>query len=166
MSDPVIEQIAKAVVARLETIAAGVTNAAGLTYQVTPTRVYRPTRLDETADANGTLLVKQADYGQDIENNAQGNPPSIAQIVAFGVRIFVTPDEDDTAPIDSLINTWRSDIESALMLDPQWGGLAYNTMLLPPERFFDGNGAESGIDVMIEIYYAVSENDPYTNRSA
>jgi hypothetical protein len=110
--------------------------------------------------------VKQADYGQDIENNAQGNPPSIAQIVAFGVRIFVTPDEDDATPIDALINTWRSDIESALMLDPQWAGLAYNTMLLPPERFFDGNGAESGIDVMIEIYYAVSENDPYTNRSA
>jgi hypothetical protein len=166
MSDPVIEQIAKAVVARLETITAGFTNSAGLTYQVTPTRVYRPKRLDNTADTDGTIIVKQVGYDQDVENNAQGNPPAIAQIVAFGVRIFVTPDQDDTTPIDALINVWRSDIESALMLDPQWAGLAYNTLLAPPERYIDQNSDDGGIDIVIEVFYAVSENDPYTNRSA
>jgi hypothetical protein len=166
VADPVIEIIAKKVEAALKAIVLGQTNSAGVSYQVQPVNVFRPTRQDKRACPHGTILLKQVDYDVDIENNAQGDPPAVANIVTFAVRIHIAPRDDDATPIDTLINVWRSDIESCLMLDPQWDGTAYNSILLPAERYIDQNNAESGVDVLINVYYAVSENDPYTQRSA
>ena len=159
MPTPVVEQIAVKVKTRLEAITTG--NG----YELSVSGVVRPKRIDETSPANNQIYLTQetattvAVY--------QGNPAKHEWRQPFRIALGLRPSETDSTAMDTHRNTFFADVQKALAQPTsgewsQWDGLAMNSNLGSAEWFLDDEGAEGGLHLILDVFYRVPENDPYT----
>lgn len=170
MPEPINEQIAAAIEARLLTV----TTASG--YQVTIAAVLRPTQLgvDDDTPRNLLAVLEQIDprLDEDKRHEVALTPdarPFIHWVQPWAISLYVQTSERDAAatPSDTLINRFRAAVEKALMVDPGWGAtpttpLAYATNLAAGQYFEDTAGGFVGFTVIVEVSYRTFETDPYT----
>lgn len=156
---PIVEQIAAAIANQLATI------TAGDDYLTTVAQVVRPSIIGAEGfrPRDLALVLTQDDPIRDTENDSIGNPNAIAWMQPFHVDCYRSAVAGD-GPIDTKVNAIHRDVVAALMADVTWGGLAINTFLMEPERFFTDDHAFDGVRVIIHVQYRVAENDPSVNR--
>jgi hypothetical protein len=85
----------------------------------------------------------------------------------YWVQCFVVESEDSSTPIDQRINSVRSDVEKALMVDPFRGldsdgnPLAMDTLIKDPIPIVDDQGRWDGVTVVFDVFYRTLYSDPY-----
>jgi hypothetical protein len=151
--EPVVEQIAQAIAAKLATI----TTANG--YLLTVSQVVRPNRTG--------MLWTPKDLGVAVlQGGAEptaltGSPLAIEWSQEFSLDLVARVSEASQTPLDQVLNRFESEVVKAVMADPQWGGLAINTELVridyPPAE-----GGVEGVTIVVAVHYRVREADPYT----
>jgi len=151
MSTPIIEQIADKLVDYVNAI----TVANGYNQDLT---AIRPKRLHLESDINrDRLVIIQQEEIADVETEST---QTIIWQQPFAVQAIVVDSDDATDPIDTRLNTVRSDIEKKLMSDEcrTLGGLG-QIYLAGATKFID-DAANSGISVDVIVMYEVLTNDP------
>ena len=155
MAAPIIEQIAVKIKAKLEEI----TIANG--YQQDVAEVVRPTRTGGFKERHLLIVMTQEDptEGEPAQRMKQWNQ-------RFVLDCYVVPSETDTDAVETTINTFRSDVEKALMTlladDTFRGPLAENVTIRPPIGFVSIKGAFEGVTVAADVTYDHLETDPYS----
>lgn len=160
MADPIIEQLAAAVVDEVN----NVTEANG--YNVTLSGVVRDTRKGHSP--RHLLAVIRQDYDEEA-GFEQGNPVIVTIPVVWLVNVYVTPSDHDTTAIDRLLNFVWADVTKAITANWNNGTspidtLAYGWSVMAPQAFEAGDGSYQGITCRYRSLVRVNENDPYTQR--
>ena len=168
MPEPIVEQIAVAIEARLLTI----TTANG--YQVSVAGVLRPAQLGINAVSARHLMVAMAQLDARLDelkthplDATPDGRPLIDWIQPWSIACFIQTSENATDAADTLLNRLRSSVEKALLVDPGWGPapttpLAYETRLVGADLFKITLGGFVGASVILEVGYTTLESDPYT----
>ena len=152
MATPRIESIAL----DIETAIGEITTANGYNQDLTALRPRRNDFNDVTPE-NNLVLITQSDASA-FDDHAIG----VARYQqSFVLIAFVIDSDSATDSIDTRINKVRSDIEKKLMVDPQRGTYANDTMPIGASVFDDGEGF-SGVAVQILVDYQTELTDPYT----
>jgi hypothetical protein len=163
MPTAVPELIAIELKSRLEAI----TVANG--YEITAQAVYRVNR-----DATGwtprdkTLVISQQGAERDEEADHEGNPPAIGFVLPFLITGFVRQSDRATAPDQSRVNQMEASIRKAITSEANWhtfDGNAYNAQLGGASNISEDEGRFAGVAVELQVFYRVSETDPYTVRA-
>ena len=162
MAEPIIEQIVQEIVDRVNEV----TTANGFQYDLDAAR---PTRheivsieLGEyVAPKDGVVLVVQDNPELAEGGELSGSPARLDWILPVNLVAFCIESDRATTPIDRRLNRIRSDLEKKMREDPTRGGLAYDTRIQAP-RQFPQSAQQTGIVVIIDVYYRTSEDDPYT----
>jgi hypothetical protein len=150
----ILEQIAAAMKTRLETI------TEGAAYTFTPSSVVRPTRLGGYSPIDKLIILEQPSP-EEGPNDLQGNYVRQSWTQDFEVSVFCINSDASTAAIDTTINERRADIETALMSDATFGGLALNTSRIQSfNRWITDDGSFEGGTVVFRCEYRVKETDP------
>ncbi len=163
MSVPIVEQIARKILARLEQV----TIDNGYTWDAACTR---PTRLDmDAAPKDKQILLLQEQRFLVEDGSTDGASEAVEWRQQFAIVVFAMASDTDDDPIDTLVNVRQADIEKALHTPTDdetvvdWAridGLALNSNLGEPEWI---EGADfSGSIIRFIAHYRVKENDPYT----
>lgn len=152
MSTPIIESIAEDIKAAVNDI----TVENGFNQTLIAIRPRRNDFSDVSPD-DLVVLIKQAD--PEVNENAAIDTGDWLQ--PFAIMAIVLDSDDASASIDTRRNQVRSDIEKKLTEDVTRGGYAYDTVILPPAEFDDGEGF-TGICVRIAVKYRTKFDDPYT----
>ena len=168
MPEPIVEQIAEAIEARLLTI----TTANG--YQVSVAGVLRPTQLGIDAVTARHLMVAMAQLDARLDD-LKAHPldatpdgrPLVHWIQPWSIACFIQTSENATDAADTLLNRLRCSVEKALMVDIGWGPtpttpLAYETNIVGVDLFRITAGGFVGASVIVEVSYFTIETDPYT----
>lgn len=161
MADPIIEQVALAVVDEVS----NVTTANG--YAITLSNVVRETR--QGANPEHLLAIVSQDYEGEV-NRIEGQGGIILEIpVVFTVSVIVTPDDDDPTAIDKLLNQAWADVTKAMTTNWHTSGsdisdLAREWQVLSPVRFSPAEGAFDGVMCRYSAIVRIAELDPYTQR--
>ena len=168
MPEPLVEQIAVAIEARLLTVT--IAN----NYQVEVAGVLRPTQLGIDAIAPRNLLAVMAQLDARLDESkahaldaTPDGRPLIHWIQPWAIALFVQTSETSSTPADTLLNRFRASVEKALLVDPGWGAspttpLAYETRLIGSDLFQLTAGGFVGASVIVEVSYRTLETDPYT----
>ena len=166
MPEPIVEQIAVAIEARLLTI----TTANG--YQVSVAGVLRPTQLGIDAVAPRHLMVAMAQLDARLDElkpagRGPDGSPLANWIQPWSIACFIQTSENSTDAADTLLNRLRSSVEKALMVDIGWGPtpttpLATETNIVGVDLFRITAGGFVGASVIVEVSYRTLETDPYT----
>jgi hypothetical protein len=155
MTEPILEQIALALVAVLEDI------QGGSEYETTVSAVNRPTRLEDYTPTHLAIALTQSDPEEDEDQEGAGSLKMWIQ--PFQIHCFIQVSDKDETPIDTLANRFRADVEKAVRQDPTLGGLATDLRVRPPESWiFKSNRSFEGVTVNVEVHYRTLEDDPYT----
>ena len=133
-------------------------------YEVDVASVTRPTRIGGWTPGHLAVILEQGPAEIDEENSPPGNPRRVTWRQTFAATLIVQPPDGSGVAVESIMNTFRADVEKAIMKDPSWGGLALSTMTdlaepIPPE-FTDGS--YEALAVQFVVAYRTPENDPYT----
>lgn len=150
--EPVIEQIAEKIKARL-----------GLVIGVDT--VTRPLRLNDDPAGDYKITVTQGQQTENIALSCPGNPPAICYDQIFLINGELRPSEEDETPIDTYRNRFSADITKAITSETDWHNwdqLAVDTMLGPVA--FRQSAESSWLEMQLMVRYRVSENDPYQVR--
>ncbi len=147
MADSILEQIAQ----DLYTTLTGVAEADDPSVQ-------RPRR-EGLADSPGHRSLALFQAGSDKED---APPGSIQWLQSWYVALYLTPPDDDDTPIDTTTNNLRSDVEKALMTDPQRSNLAIDTEIHEPLDFADDQVGYAGIAVHVRVRYRTLIDDPFS----
>ena len=153
-----VEQIARAIHARLKQIEqiAGEPIAG----------VLRPTRLGGYSPQHMLIVLEQDDEAINAELSVAGNPPATAKDQPFRITVLVRPSDRSDAPIDTLLNAARYELEKALNEDVQWGGLAINTAVGVSSKVITVDRAMEGVEFTPVVTYRASDADPSVVRGA
>lgn len=160
MSTPIIEQLASALVTRVQ----GVTTDNGFNY--TLSEVVRPSR--QGFNPRHLLAVVMQEDPEELVQE-QGNPPIVQFDYTFSVAVFIVPSDDDTTSLDTYANVLWADVVKRVADDfdsttaGSIGMLAYNWRVLPMVRFDEEDGY-FGVVARFVATVRVSETDPYTQR--
>lgn len=157
MADPILEQIAIELESRLDLV----TTDQG--YNYSRARVIRRRR-EGYSPEHLLIVMDQGDAAIDEENSVEGNPYRLAWVQAFNIALFVKPTDDDTEPIDAIINRFRADVEKAVAAKATWhtmGGLALVSNWGDASMLDVDDGSYEGIVLTLNITYRVSETNPY-----
>lgn len=160
MATPIVEQIAVKIRTRLLAITTG--NG----YETTVAQVIRPTRIDESSPADYQIHLTQET--ETLNQVFPGEPARHEYKQPFRIALGLRPSEKSTTPLDTYRNTFHADVKKALSQAgsgdwTQWDGLAVRSVPGSAEWFLDSDGATSGVQMILDVYYRVYENDPYTN---
>lgn len=158
MTLPIIEQIARKLVARLEQVK----SANGC--HTTLAGVQRPSRFGKFPVRDREAVVVQGDAERNEEHEAQG---SVCWDQPFFIQVIVLPDPRDMTPIDMQLNLVAADIEKAIATGDEWhnwDGLAIETRIEGHAAFDSEDDSITGVSVAITITYRTAEHDPYTVR--
>lgn len=168
MAEPIVEQIAVAIKARLLTIT--IAN----NYQVDVAGVLRPTQLGIDAVAPRHLMIAMAQLDARVDE-LKSHPldatpdgrPLVHWIQPWSIACFIQTSESSSSPADTLLNRLRCSVEKALMVDIGWGPtpttpLAYETNIVGVDLFKLTAGGFVGASVIVEVSYRTIEIDPYT----
>lgn len=158
MANSVSEQLAIAIKAGLEYI----TVAHGYTYNVLD--VVRPTIHAPVDPAHLRIVLTSGVPARAPDNDLQGNPPARAWREPYSCAFFAMPSETDTAASAWWWHTLAADMTKALMLAPQWGGLAIESEIIGMRQLEPDELSYGGAEVTLEVLYRTPENDPYTAR--
>ncbi len=154
MSIPVIETIAAEVLDRINEI----TVANGFNQTLVAVRPKRLLFFTDTWD-DLTVIVAQGDESDRAIGVGGYGVSDIGQM--FDIMVVVIDSDTTDATIDTRINQVAADIIKKLKDDITRGGSAYDTIVLPAERF-SWSDSFSGITVKVEVRYRTREDDPYT----
>lgn len=167
MSLPVVERIARVLISRIESVT--LDNG----YNQDVGEVIRPKRDDDGTPDSYKVVVNQLDRTE--EQRLSGNPVAIEYKQPFQLLLYVRPSDHEDIEIDALINLFESDVMKAIT-DPyvDWhnfadeeGATAVNAEFdaeEPSRRFEANDGTHEGVTLLLNVYYRVPENDPYTVR--
>ena len=148
MTEPIIEQIAQAVLAQITPLVTAGTLSA----------VERPLRIglpDSPGNASAYLYQDDPDEAEEQEYGFK------TWLVTFAVALYARPSDTSTTPVDTVLNRLRAAVEKQLLLDLRFGGLAMDSRVRPPVGFSAGDGAYDGVFVNLEVLFRTLENDPY-----
>lgn len=165
MTDPIVEQIAKAMKVRLESVTA----ANG--YRTTVLDVVRPSRIDHVSPRPFRVVVVQDDADENTELDYQGDPPAAAYDQPFVISMFIIPTETVatppavTAALEDTINVALADLHKAVMSERQWGGLAVDSRVTDPGHWEISADGYALAGIVVRVTYRVDEDDPYVNRA-
>ncbi len=155
MAYPVVELVAQAMKAQLETIK--ISNG----YENDVNRVVRPRRTSEGNKPQPLdIWMLQDDPERDEDNDLAGNPAGIGWITPYALDCVIRQSEKSNLPMDQVINSFVADVQKALMVDITWGGLATDTRLRAPE-FASSESVFEGVTVWVEVLIRVEENNPF-----
>ena len=160
MADPIIEQLAAAVLAEVATV----TEANN--YNVTLSDVVRETRIAH--NPRHLLAVIRQDYDDEI-GIEHGNPAIITIPVVWIVTVYILNSDRDTTAIDKLMNIVWADVTKAITKNWNDGTsaidtLSYGWQVMAPQAFESGDGGYNQIVCRYRSLVRVNENDPYTQR--
>ena len=163
MPTAVPELIALELKSRLEAI----TIANG--FEITAQAVYRVNR-DATAwtPRDKSIVITQQASERDEDADHEGNPPAIGFILPFVVTGFVRQSDRATAPDQAKVNQIEASIRKAITSGANWhsfDGNAYNAQLGGASNISEDEGRFAGVAVELQVFYRVSETDPYTVRA-
>lgn len=153
---PIIERIAQAIEAALQTVPSVLGSAVA--------GVVRPTRLGGYTPRHLLILLEQGDSEPNLEESAAGNPPALAWNQPFTLTLMVRPSDRDTTPIDTILNHFRCEVEKVLMADVQWDGLARSASLGQTSKVLTQDAAYEGLELTYTVVYRTAENDPTALR--
>lgn len=159
-SIPVLEQLIRKVVTRLETV-----NTAG-GYFYTITNVVRPLRRNDYSPVDGLAVVQLGPISQtQPEIDMDGLKVSREQVIE--IDVFIEPSDTSTTPYDSLRAKALAEIERAFAVDfyPTSGigpfeGTASNAYMQAPQLIDDAQ--MSGVRINLAVRYRHLDTDPYT----
>jgi len=158
---PIVENIAIELADRIATV----TLANG--YNSIVTDVERPARYGGWSPANGKVVLLQLDPELNDEYSSQGYPRAVAIDQPFALLCYVKTPDDDTTPIDTLINIFAADVIKAVTQPlASWHGFdgnAINARWEAPQRF-EPDGTYDGVTLVLIVTYRTSENNPYEVR--
>ncbi len=167
MSDPIVEQIAKVIKARLATV----TKRAGCNQNFI---VKRPDRegIDTIEDNLVALYPGASTADTDLAPNGivPGNPPMQCWKRQWSIELISRQSDKDSTAAEAYVNTMCSDAIKAVTLkgdadEAVWhtfGDLAYNALIGEPDTVTDGT--TWCITLPLDVWYRTNENDPYTAR--
>jgi len=147
MSVPVVEQIALALVEIIEGIPD--LNA------VRPKRIH----LEGDINSDNTVIIEQENASM-TDQTAE----TITWRQQFTLQALVIDSDKATDPIDTRLNTVRSDIEKQLARNRTCGGLAEGISFRDSEKFIS-DPQVAGIAVNIDVIYTTASDDPYVMSS-
>ena len=152
MAEPIIEQIAAKIAAKLATI----TVAAG--YQQTVAGVVRPSRYASPVTMQNNLVIL-----------SQLDPAEISGPLMFktwrqpfAADLCLRPSDASSTALDLLANRFRADVEKVFMSNRTWDGLAINSSVGAPKNWLNEDSGFEGLTVMLNVDYRTRELDPYT----
>lgn len=166
MANAVVENLALRIVDRLKTI------AVGDTYNNTVNRVLRPTRTDWSVGMgidHLDIILEQGERTREDELS-DGSPAAIAWLQSFILYGFVVLSDNESTPVDQVVNDFAADIEKALTIDVQWPDgdgddhLAIDSRITSVSPILDPAGEYSGCIVTYDCLIRTQENDPRVNR--
>ena len=152
MSTPVVENIAVNITAAINAITTG----SGFNHTLTAARPKR-NDFEDVVPKDCVVLVVQADE-EEAEEQAYNTKEWLQPFVLMAI---VLDSDNASTAIDTKINQVDCDIKKKLREDPKRDSNAIDTVILPSEKFDDGEGF-TGIAVKCVVRYRTSENDPYT----
>lgn len=159
---PIPELIATTLISRLEAIM--VSNG----YAFTVAGVDRVNRdATEWTPKNNTIVVLQDSEERVEELDCFGNPPAIAYQLTFAVKGFVRQSDRVTTADQARENEMAATIKKAIASSATWyhfGGSAINAQFGATERF-EASDSHAGVVVFVDVFYRVSETDPYQVRA-
>lgn len=150
---PVIEQIAAALLAVLQSV----TVANG--YAIEFSEVVRPSRLGGYKPAHLLCLLMGHEWRMDEANSPMG---VVRRIAPFSATIILRPSDADATAIDTYRNVAMSAAEQALVADRRLGGLAQDLKILEPLTLDPEDGSYTGVVVQFEVAYRHAHDDPHT----
>jgi hypothetical protein len=156
----VVEQIARTLLTRLETL-----KASGYDNRVL--EVIRPVRLNEWTPRHLQIVLTQGSAEEVPELSYPGNPPAIAIRQTFNIRGFLMPSERSNVPIETQINSFASDVRKAITTPANWYQFGSNAIDATFETKEDvsADGGLEGFNLPLSILYRTDENDPYQVRA-
>ncbi len=160
MPDPVIEQIADALVTRLQAV------TTGNSYAFTVSSVVRPDRKGTPTAADYLVVVEQTNTERNDElTRASATGLQIAWNTDFQITCFLRPSDTDTTALDQLGNIAISELTRGIASTSTWrtfGNKAINATFTGQEHFSDENGA--GVRLTLQVTYRTDESNPTTER--
>ena len=156
---PLIERIARKIMARLELI----TTANGYTFDAT---VKRPARLGE----NYKAIDKQVTLSQAGRKQVEPvTPGTLMWVQDFCILPIAILSDTDTGSVEELINHREADCQVALTTPEDVGddwtnidGLAVEAEFGEPEDYLLEDGQPAGVILHLFVTYRTPENDPFT----
>jgi len=96
-----------------------------------------------------------------------GNPPSVAYMQTFLIRVHIAPSEKDTTPIELYEDVAEAEIHRAIRNDDTWYTFNENAINADfgPQQTATSDGGYDGIAIPLMVTYRVAEGDPYTVRA-
>jgi hypothetical protein len=160
MPDPVIEQIADALVTRLQAVT--VANS----YAITVASVVRPNRNGTATSTDYLVTLEQTTTERNDElSRAASGGLQIAWNTEFQITCLLRPTDTDTTALDQLGNIALTELTRGIASTSGWytfGNKAINATFTGQEHFNDESGA--GVKLMLQVTYRTDESDPRTER--
>jgi hypothetical protein len=151
MSEPIIEQIAVLLAARLATI----TIVNGYDFDIG--EVCRPPSLTNPDLVNLQSILYQGEESP-AESQAYGHDTRMQEFI---VALILRPAETDTTAADTHMNRFASAIRKHLHSDQTWAAKATDFSVFGPEPLPPESNLE-GAQMRVVVTYRTLENDPYT----
>ncbi len=115
------------------------------------------------------LILLSMNEQSEFERIEDGNPPAVVYNHVFQATGFIMPEPSDPASTDELIFRFAGDVHKAIATAEsdnedwaQFGGLALEALILPPQKH---NSTDWwGFDIPFQVTYRHAENDPFTLR--
>jgi hypothetical protein len=150
MSEPIVEQIAVALAARLATITTAV-------YGFDIGDVLRPPSLTNPAQENLQAILFQGEEGP-AESQVFGHDTRVQEFI---IALILRPAEADTTAADTHINRFAAAIRRHLHSVQTWAALATDFEISGPESLPPESALE-GAQMRVSVMYRTLEYDPYT----
>ena len=150
---PQIEQIARAIESRLQSVVSSVEcNGSRI-------NVIRPARIQWKQFDVEHLLVMLV---QDAETYIEDRPQRLAERQQdFSIVMFAVPQDDDLTPVETILNQLRADIIQRVMDDPQFDGLAVDSWFPQAVNFQPAENEYEGMILTLTVQYRTRLNDEY-----
>jgi hypothetical protein len=156
---PVVERIVQDIESRLR----GITQNAGYAHNVFVERLNRAGLVPR----DGMLVIVMGDrepfHGDNAETGVPFGRIGWMQDIHLVCYRFVREDREDNPQSD--LATIAADVESVVMANTTWGGLADDTQLEGAEFWSDDDGSTMTITVHFSFFYQTTVDDPYEGRN-
>lgn len=158
---PVISLISDEIFARLQALVPGSAGAYSFT------KVVRPTKLATYTPVNGLIVLTRGEIVRVNDLDCPGNPPSVAWMQTFLIRVHIAPSEKDTTPLESYEDAAEAEIHCAIRTSDTWYSFDDNAINADfgPQQTATSDGGYDGIAIPLMVTYRVAEGDPYTVRA-
>jgi hypothetical protein len=152
MSTPIIETVSTKLLALINAVTTG--NGYNETIQVK-----RQSRKDIAdfviQNANGFMIA-----GSRRLSDSQGSG-KVTYEQSFMLMVFLINDDAASTPIDTRLNQVSSDVEKAILADPNLTGSAIWSDIESVEYMDDGEGTITFFEMIINVRYRTTRGNPY-----